>query len=128
MIPGTNALSNNRTAPQVGRPPLPQEHGAWVMLYVPLLIGFAVAGEWTPLRWLLLTLAVTGAFLARDAAGLLLRRRGKPGTRFWLCLYSAILIAGALPLLWVYRVWSLLMIGLLVAALFGLHSLLLITP
>ena len=67
-------------------------------------------------------LAVTGAFLAREAAGLLLRKRGKGGTAFWLAVYSALFLAGALPLVLFFRVYSLLPIGIAALLLFGVHS------
>ncbi|HXJ40505.1 MAG TPA: YwiC-like family protein, partial [Bryobacteraceae bacterium] len=43
---------------------LPLEHGAWGMLYIPLVLGFLRAGIWT---WRIpeLFLAATGCFLAR---------------------------------------------------------------
>src|SRR5690242_7076943 len=85
------------------RPPIPHEHGAWVILYAPLVLGFCAAHTVNPVLWLVLTLAVTGLFLAREAAGLLLRRRGKVGSSIWLCAYSAIFLSGALPLLLHFR-------------------------
>jgi hypothetical protein len=117
------------TAPgaRIGRPPIPHEHGAWVILYAPLLIGFGAALHGTvPIKWLLLTLAVMGAFLAREAAGLLLRGRGKAGTGFWLAIYAAAWLAGGLPLLLLCHLSSLLWIGALMVILFALHSLLLV--
>ena len=75
------------TGAGIGRPPIPHEHGAWVILYAPLVLGFGASGVFAPVRWLLLIIAVTGLFLAREAAGLILRGRGKAGTGLWLALY-----------------------------------------
>lgn len=124
MIPGVNPPSASVHGTGIGRPPVPHEHGAWVILYCSLLLGFGAAAGAAPLRWLLICLAVTGAFLAQEAAGLLVRRRGKPGTGFWLGVYLALCLTGAVPLLAVYHVTSLLLIGVLAALLFGIHSLL----
>jgi hypothetical protein len=96
-----------------------------VILYAPLFIGFGAAGVAAPVRWLLLAAAVLGAFLAREAAGLLLRRRGGSGVGFWLAVYLGILLGGALPLLFCYRIASLIPIGALAALLFGIHTFLL---
>jgi hypothetical protein len=45
---------------------LPREHGAWAMLYVPLLIGWLVAWR-VSWRMLLFVLSVTWLFIAREA-------------------------------------------------------------
>lgn len=114
------------TRVRIGHPPIPHEHGAWVILYCSLLLGFGAAAVVAPMQWLLLTSAVTGAFLTREAASLLLRRRGKTGTGFWLGVYLTFSLGGGLPLLFYYRVASLLLFGALAVLLFGIHSLLLL--
>lgn len=45
---------------------LPREHGAWAMLYVPLLAGVLVAGRF-PFRVLLFALSATFLFIARES-------------------------------------------------------------
>lgn len=107
---------------KIGRPPIPHEHGAWVILYSPMILGFAASSAVAPVRWLLLGLAVTGVFLGREAAGLLLRRREKSGTAFWLGVYVALFLAGALPLILYYHITSLVQIGALAILLFCIHS------
>jgi hypothetical protein len=114
--------------PSVGRPPIPHEHGAWVILYAPLVIAFAAARPFALGPALLLVLAVTGLYLARNAAGLLFRWRGKEGTAFWLAVYLLLAAAGALPLLLAYGRTDLLLLGLIAAGLFGVHSALLVLP
>lgn len=112
-----------RTKPlSIPRPPLPREHGAWIILFAPMVIGFSVTRAVAPLLWLLLTLTITGAFLAREAASLLLRKRGKPGVRGWLAVYLLAMACGGLSLLVLTRSIALPGIGLLTGALFGLHS------
>src|SRR5581483_11988835 len=87
---------------RLGRPPIPHEHGAWVILYAPLFIALAATPPFALAPSLLLVLAVTGLFLAREAAGR--------------------------PLLRSYRRLALLHVGLLVVGLFALHALLLLWP
>src|SRR5688572_15408741 len=106
-------------ASRIGKPPMPREHGAWVMLYVPVIVALSAVRD--SLSWLpplLLIAAITGLFLGRNAAALLMRKRGKPGTEFWLGAYAILAMAGALPLLLVYQRFALLQIGLLALLLF----------
>ena len=71
-----------RPAPRRGIP-LPREHGAWVMLYAPLLTGLVVYNI-HPLMCLLLIAMATAVFFAQNALGLLLRERGDAQTWWWL--------------------------------------------
>jgi len=112
----------------IGRPPIPREHGAWVILYAPLVIGLAVAGRFEPVPTLLLALAVTGAYLARHAADLVLRRREQPGTRFWLGAFAAAFVAGGLPLIVAWHRTGLLWVGGAVGVLFSVHAGLTLRP
>ena len=45
---------------------LPKEHGAWAMLYVPLVAGVLVAGSFS-WRVVLIALAMTFIFIARES-------------------------------------------------------------
>lgn len=105
-------------AGRVGYPPVPHEHGAWMMLYVPLVIGL-VAFRPAPLPALLLLLAVSGAFGAQNAVGLLLRRSVVRGTAFWLGIYSALLATTGGLLLFIHDLFELVWIGLPAALLFA---------
>lgn len=58
---------------------IPREHGAWAMLYVPLVVGALVAWGLS-FRLLLLTLSVTLVFTARGALVALLRSRSRGRT------------------------------------------------
>ncbi len=113
---------------KVGAPPLPHEHGAWVMLYAPLVIGLAVAPAVAFVPSLLLFLAVSAAFLAREPADLLIRGRGKAGSAFWLGAYLAIMLASALPLVLVYDRIALAFVGGIAGVLFGIHAVMLSWP
>ncbi len=93
------------------RPPFPGEHGAWMMLYIPLvavLFGLGAA----PVPAGLLVLAVTGAFLGQNALSLMVRGRARPGTRFWLVLYAGVCIAGSTGLVLGYGLVDLVLTGL----------------
>lgn len=82
-----------RPAPRRGIP-LPREHGAWVMLYAPLLTGLVVYNI-HPLMCLLLIAMATAVFFAQNALGLLLRERGDAQTWWWLGAAGLIVVAGA---------------------------------
>jgi hypothetical protein len=112
----------------LGRAPIPREHGAWVILYAPLVIAFATAPRFSLLPSLLLVVAVTGAFLARNAAAILIRKRAKEGTALWLGIYLTLCIAGGAPLVLAYERRSLLLIAAAVAGLFGIHAALSLIP
>ncbi|HLJ53506.1 MAG TPA: YwiC-like family protein [Chthonomonadaceae bacterium] len=102
-------------------PPIPREHGAWVILYAPMAFGFAVSHAFAPLRWSLLIGTATCAYLAREAAALTIRRRPRPDTRFWLWIWSLLTLAGALPLL-APNPAPLATIGALAISLFLIHT------
>lgn len=117
-----------RPLPTLGRPPIPREHGAWVMLYVPLAV--ALAGV-TPFRLgpaVLLLLAVTSAFLAQNAAGLLLKPKPRADTGAWLAIFLVVLAGSGLSLLGLYGLMALLWLAPAIAALFGIHAALLKGP
>lgn len=117
-IPGTHGGFFSRLGPL----PLPHEHGAWAMLYVPL-VGVLVALEpFQLMPSLLLILSVTGAFLAQNVAILLLRGRGEAGSPMWLGLFLAVSAGAGLPLMGLYGRWSLLGLGAVGLAFFAYHA------
>jgi hypothetical protein len=128
MTSGVKPITGISTGVWRTKPPIPHEHGAWVILYAPLLIAYGFAGNWASAGWLLLVTVVTGAFFAREAAGRLIRRRGKEGTTFWLGIYLFITAAAGVPLLRFYGLGPLLTVGGMVVGFFLLHSLLLVLP
>ncbi len=111
-----------------GRPPIPHEHGAWIVLYAPMAITLLALHSVPMLRAALLFVAVTGLFLARNAIGLLARRRGREGTGFWAGIYLALAAAGTLPLLMHWHLIALLDMGGVMLPLFALHTALLLAP
>lgn len=75
---------------------LPTDHGSWVFLFSPLLIGLFAGGRWSPASALLIVAALA-AFLLRQPATILVKvysgrrsRRDLPAAWFWLGLYGAI--------------------------------------
>jgi hypothetical protein len=99
---------------------LPKEHGAWVMLYVPFVLGVAVAGR---VNWpvLLLLLSATAVFISRES--LLVywraRARGRDAAEAGraLLLYLALAAAFGSPLIFAFKLFWLIPLGLAGAAL-----------
>lgn len=92
------------------KPPMPQEHGAWFMLYVPLIT--VLIGLHAPIQTaLLLILTVTGVFLGQHAAILCIRDRAPKGTALWLLSYITAFTVGTVLLLGIYNFLDLIYIG-----------------
>ncbi|MBT3605852.1 MAG: YwiC-like family protein [Candidatus Latescibacteria bacterium] len=92
------------------RPPIPQEHGAWFMLYVPL-ITILISLNATIDSSLVLILTVTGAFFGQHATILFIRNRAPKGTGLWLLIYSLLFAVGCIILLSTYALFDLIYIG-----------------
>ena len=105
------AMARDAKQLRLGRPPLPGEHGAWVMLYTPLLAAAIGAGA-DVMHAVLLTLSVTGAFFGQHAAGLMLRGRGGAQARRWLGIYAGVFALCGAMVLWVSEAVDLLWIGI----------------
>src|SRR5262245_25839118 len=99
---------------------LPKEHGAWVMLYVPFVLGVVVAGR---VNWqvLLLLLSTTAMFISRES--LLVcwraraRRRDATEASRTLLLYLVLTAAFGSPLIFVFKLFWLIPLGMIGAAL-----------
>jgi hypothetical protein len=77
---------------------LPQDHGSWVFIFSPLLIGLFAGGQFT-LASLSLVIAAIAAFLIRQPIMIAVKaysgRRAKsdlPAARFWIAVYGAIML------------------------------------
>ena len=77
---------------------LPQDHGSWVFIFSPLLVGL-FAGERFTFASLSLVLAAIAAFLIRQPITIAVKaysgRRAKsdlPAARFWIALYGLIIL------------------------------------
>ncbi len=104
---------------------LPKEHGAWAMLYVPFALGVLVAGR-VSVSVLLLFLATTAIFISRES--LLVwwrsRNRGRRNDHAGRLLLTYVIIVAltGVPLVLVYRLYWLLPLSAIGAALLGLNG------
>ncbi len=85
----TNNIFNRQIA-------VPSDHGSWVFLLSPLLIGFFTAYHWNPAGWYLILAAVT-AFLIRQPVVMMVKsyagrrtRKDLPAARIWFTFYGLI--------------------------------------
>lgn len=77
---------------------LPQDHGAWVFIFSPLLVGIFAGGKFTYAS-LALTAAAMAAFLMRQPSAAMVKayagrrpRSDLPAARFWFVVYGVIAI------------------------------------
>lgn len=94
---------------------IPQDHGSWVFLLSPLLIGFAAGGEFQGGSWLLVSAALS-AFLLRQPMSMMVKihsgRRAKnelPAAWFWIAIYGFILLLSVSGLFFVSQAAILLL-------------------
>jgi hypothetical protein len=85
---------------------LPQDHGSWVFIFSPLLVGL-FAGKYFGAASVFLVIAAVAAFLLRQPVTMAVKaysgRRGKtdlPAARFWIVVYSIIIFVALLGLIW----------------------------
>lgn len=83
---------------------LPNEHGAWVFLLSPLLIGLATGGNLN-IASLYLVITVLAAFLLRQPITIAVKaysgrrsRRDLPAARLWIIVYGIIALLGVINL------------------------------
>lgn len=84
---------------------LPQDHGSWVFIFSPLMVGL-FAGERFQIPSLYLTIAIIAAFLIRQPVTVIVKalsgRRSAtdlPAARFWLLVYGLIAAAALIGLI-----------------------------
>lgn len=84
---------------------IPQDHGSWVFIISPLLIGMFAGGVFTPAS-LNLTIAAMAAFMLRQPAATLIKiysnRRSRddlPAARFWFVVYAVIVVVAVVGLI-----------------------------
>jgi hypothetical protein len=99
---------------------LPKEHGAWVMLYVPFVLGVAVAGR---VNWpvFLLLFSATAVFISRESLLVYWRARAREREAAeagrTLLLYLALAAAFGSPLIFAFNLFWLIPLGLVGATL-----------
>ncbi|MFN0107675.1 MAG: YwiC-like family protein [Blastocatellia bacterium] len=102
---------------------LPKEHGAWVMFYVPFVLGLLVAGKFN-MPALLLLLSATAMFVSRESLLVWWRAR-KRGRQIQsaaeaerlLTIYFLIAAATGVPLIAAYKLYWLIPLALAGSAL-----------
>ncbi len=104
---------------------LPPEHGAWVFLFSPLVIGLALGGVRLPS--LLLVIGLVAAFLSRQPLAMVVKalsgRRSKdelPAAGLWLAIYATVGLAAVASLALLghgYLLW----LGIPALAVFAWH-------
>lgn len=84
---------------------LPQDHGSWVFLFSPLLIGLFAGGSFT-LGSLYLVVAAIAAFLIRQPVTMMVKvyagrrpRTDLPAARFWIAVYGVVILMALIGLL-----------------------------
>jgi len=97
---------------------LPREHGAWVLLAAPILLGFLAAPSFSPAAAVLFVLGALAAFLVRVPLQALWAKSADRRALRWLILYTALAAGSFLPLIVVLGCWKL--------ALFAVPSVLLL--
>ena len=105
---------------------LPTDHGSWVFLLSPLLIGLFAGGRWTP-AVVPLVVAALAAFLLRQPVTIAVKaysgRRSRsdlPAARFLILIYGLIGLLAVAALL-ALGFWYLLVLALPAAPVFGWH-------
>jgi len=85
---------------------LPQDHGSWVFILSPLLIGLFAGGHFTPASFNLV-IAALGAFLIRQPVSIAVKayagRRSRadlPAARFWMLVYGVIILLALAELIY----------------------------
>ncbi len=98
----TTSLTRNRLF--LRHVALPGDHGSWVFLLSPLLIGLFAGGSWS-LATVFLIIAALAAFLIRQPTTILVKvysgrrnRRDLPAAWFWIAVYSLIGFVGLVGL------------------------------
>jgi hypothetical protein len=84
---------------------LPQDHGSWVFIFSPLLIGLFAGGHFT-FASLSLVIAAVAAFLIRQPITIAVKaysgrrpRSDLPAARFWIALYGLIILIALMGLI-----------------------------
>jgi hypothetical protein len=104
--------------------PMPHEHGAWVMLYIPAILMLWKIRHAPLIPLLLIFAMITAAFIGRHTAELILRNRGSSTGLLWTVIFGGITLGTFLTLTFGYHRYALFEVTAAVICLFILHSLL----
>jgi len=85
---------------------IPQDHGSWVFILSPLLIGLFAGGQFSPASFNLVVAAL-GAFLLRQPVSTAVKayagrrpRKDLPAARFWMFVYGLIILLALAELIY----------------------------
>ncbi len=89
---------------------IPQDHGSWVFILSPLLVGLLAGENFTPASFHLVMAALAGFFIRQPliiAVKVWSGRRAKndlPAAYFWIALYGCVILIATIGLVaqWVY--------------------------
>lgn len=94
---------------------IPTDHGSWIFLISPLLIGLFAGAQWR-VASLFLVIAVFAAFLIRQPVTIAVKayagrrsRRDLPAAWFWIGIYGIVGILGVIGLIWQGYAWVLIL-------------------
>ncbi|MDM8531281.1 YwiC-like family protein [Anaerolineales bacterium HSG25] len=99
------------------KPPLPREHGAWVMLFTPLTLGWLLAPVWQA-QISLFFVASLSFFLLRHPLTVFVKRWNRPSKDWqylqrWAVIYGGITVISGGWLVFINQFWWLLPAALL---------------
>lgn len=105
---------------------IPQDHGSWVFLLSPLLIGVFAGGRFT-LASLFLVIAALAAFMSRQPVTVAVKayagrrpRTDLPAARFWIVVYGVIALTALGGLVWMGN-WIVLLLAVPGLPVFAWH-------
>lgn len=90
----TTSLVHRQTS-RLGAPPIPREHGSWVLAACAVGIGAAAAPAVRVVPLLLLVLGVAAAMMARASLQAGLRRHPRAGARGWAAIWLTVAVGTA---------------------------------
>ncbi|MEW5798691.1 MAG: YwiC-like family protein [Bacteroidota bacterium] len=108
----------------IPKPIITKEHGAWAVLFVPMIVGAAYANSFSwNIVWL--ALSALGAFLSyvpvhtllRELIGISQGKEKRTAAEIWAAIYLGFGVLFIVPLLY-QQLWLLLLIGIIGAASF----------
>lgn len=107
--------------------PVPKEHGAWALVYGPLVAATLAFGS-LDLRLPLLVIAATALFMAHEPLSRMARATASPASperlhqwRFWTAVYLLVAALAGACLVWFWKLWLLPPLAAAVGLFFAVH-------
>lgn len=92
---------------------LPQDHGTWVFILCPLVIGLFAGGNLTTASWALASAAMFAFFIRQPITMAIKAYAGRrpssdlPAARFWITLYGILILASVVKLIYLGEIYIL---------------------